>query len=282
MRISKQTSLPLQPIPRVFHQIWMQGKTVIPSKYTDAQLTWARVNPDIPVQIWDEVDLQTLVSGTHWEAAIPLCDTLIQRADVYRCAVLEVYGGIYLDMDMHAIKPMEPLLQELDQDAADIALGNTSFFGTPLDHYLAVNNAWISSRKGSSVWKQLVFPEVLRRLHTKTLFDFLSPVYLVLRTAGPGLWTHLTRAHKSFKVLPRELFYSLRVVKGNTALTEADVDKLKHYSYAYHAQHSAWLSSWESLILAMFIGKRWIISLSVIGALLLLWLAVRIKIKARK
>ena len=260
----------------------MQGKTVVPSKYTDARSTWPRVNPKIPVLVWDEVDLQTLVSGTHWEAVIQLCDTLIQRADVYRCAVLEAHGGIYIDMDMHAIKPLEPLLQELDQSSEDVALGSTSFAGTPLDHYLAVNNAWISSRKGSPVWKASVFPELLQRLHTKTLFDFLSPVYLVLRTAGPGAWTHLTRTYKDFKVLPRDLFYSLRVVKGHTALTENDVEKLKHYSYAYHAQHSAWLSSWESLILAMFIGKRWIITLSFAVVLLLFWLALRIKVQARK
>jgi hypothetical protein len=256
----------------------MQGKTIVPSKYSAARSTWPRINPKFSIVLWDEVDLQNLVIGTHWEAVIQLCDTLIQRADVYRCAVLETYGGVYIDMDMHAIKPLEPLLQELDLCTEDVAVGMTSFKGSPLDYYLAINNAWISSRKGSSVWKTLVFPELLQRLHYKTVVDFLSPVYQVLRTAGPGAWTHLTRAHpSSFKTLPRDLFYSLRVVKGNTALSQSDFESLKHYSYAYHAQHSAWLTSWEYLILAMFIGRRWIISCAILALLILLFIAIKVK-----
>lgn len=242
----------------------MQGKSIVPSKYDAARSTWAPLHPSYEIRVWDEVDLQDLVGGTKWQLAISLCEKLIQRADVYRCAVLEAHGGVYIDMDMHAIKPLEPLLNELDTCTEDIAIGLTSFSGTPLDFVLACNNAWISSRAGSKVWNDVVYPEMLKRLHIKSLMDFVSPVWHVLRTAGPGVWTHLAKNSKVIRMLPKEYFYSLKVIKGNRQLTEEERSSLRPLSYGYHTQESAWLQSWESVVLAMFIGNRWKITVSLI------------------
>jgi mannosyltransferase OCH1-like enzyme len=175
----------------------MQGKTVVPSKYDAARSTWQPLHPNYEIKVWDEVDLQELVHGTKWQLAIDLCEKLIQRADVYRCAVLEAHGGVYIDMDMHAVKSLDALLLELDSSPEDIAVGLTSFSRTPLDFVLACNNAWISSRAHSTAWELVVFPELLKRLHIKSLLDSISPVWHVLRTAGPGAWTHLAKTSKS-------------------------------------------------------------------------------------
>jgi hypothetical protein len=43
----------------------------------------------------------------------------------------------------------------------------------------------------------------------------------------------------------------------NIKLKDSEIEDLKHLSYCYHAQESAWLQSWEALVLAMFIGHRW-------------------------
>ena len=260
-----------QCIPRIIHQIWMQGKTIVPEKYTEARESWPLYNPELTIRVWDEVDLEALVKDTHWVNVINLCDKMIQRADVYRCAVLEFHGGIYVDMDMHSVKPIEPLLQELDLLDQDLALGYTSFKNTPFHSALACNNAWISSKANSDVWKRIVYPELLKRMHTRTCLDYLSPLWFTLRSAGPAAWTFLALTHYThIHCLPMEFFYSLKVIKGHSSLTEKHASILKPLSYCYHMQSSEWFKSWESLIIYSFIGNNWKFTLAFILLLLML------------
>ena len=251
----------MSPIPRCIHQLWMQGKLAIPSKYKEAQLSWSALHPSYTIKVWDEQELEDLCKGTYWVELISLCTSLIQRADVYRCAVLEAKGGIYVDMDMHALRSIEPLLLELDQLPTDIAVGETSFKHTPFQYLLGVNNAFISARPQSLFWSSKFFPHVLRALHSYTLLDMISPLVHVLKTAGPGAWTAVSSS-SWVHVLPQEYFYSLKKVKQST-VSKSDVDLLS-LSYAYHAQDSSWLQSWESFLIQLFIGNNWKISLAII------------------
>jgi hypothetical protein len=148
-----------------------------------------------------------------------------------------------------------PLLLELDADPSEIAVGKTSFYKTPLHSLLALNNAWISAKPKSKFWKSVYFPLILHNLHQFTLLDLMSPLYHVLKTAGPGAWTQLGK-HAQVKVLPQEFFYSLKKVKQST-LTQKDKESLKSLSYAYHRQDSSWMQSWETLLLSLFLGNAW-------------------------
>jgi len=147
------------------------------------------------------------------------------------------------------------LLKDLDALTTDIAVGETSFRKSPLHSLLGVNNAFISAKKNSLFWKKTFYPLVLKALHSYTLLDMLSPLYHVLKTAGPGAWTTAASNSSQIHVLPQEYFYSLKKVK-KTSVTKSDVDLL-NLSYAYHAQDSSWLKSWESIIIQLFIGNNW-------------------------
>jgi hypothetical protein len=242
-------------IPRCIHQIWMQGKDSIPTRLQEARETWKHIHPSYTVKVWDEAQLEHLVKDTYWTVLISKCTTLIQRADIYRCAVLESEGGVYVDMDMYAIKSIEPLLKELETEPHDLALGKTSFFGSPLHSLLAVNNAWISAKPKSTFWKTVYFPHVLSNLHQFTLLDMISPLYHVVKTAGPGAWTHLSKDSR-VKLLPKEFFYSLKKVK-QSILTVEDKERLRPLSFAYHRQDSSWMKSWETLLISLFLGNAW-------------------------
>jgi mannosyltransferase OCH1-like enzyme len=246
----------------------MQGQHV-PRRYQSARQTWPRINPEYSVKVWDEVDLAFLVKHTEWESIIERCETLIQRADVYRCAILEKYGGIYADMDMHAIKSLEPLRKECEESKQDIFIGYTSFQNTPLHWIMANNNALILAKPSSPVWPK-IRQELLKRLHTKTLSDFFSPLFTVIKTTGPGLWTHLANTCPEIKSLPKEYFYSLSVIKGTDTLSLSDIDILKPFSYCYHTQAASWIESWESIVLSCFIGNRWKITVTLLVLLLVL------------
>jgi len=263
------------PIPPVLHQIWMQGKDAVPAKYAAARATWAAVHPTWEIRVWDEADLTALVRGTPWESAVLLCRRLIQRADVLRCAVLERFGGVYADMDMYALKPLDPLLQ----DDSHVQVGETTFQGVPLVHrVMRLNNGIILCPAGLPFWRTQFLPALMLRLHTNTLLDDLSPAWNTIRTTGPGLWSSLA-ASSSLIQHPTHFFYALGIGKQQTA-TELTPEQRKRMegSYVYHMQDSAWLDSWESFLVKSLIHKNWIITVSVLGSVILLSILVRLRV----
>lgn len=255
-------------IPPLIHQIWMQGKDVVPAKYADARKTWKTLHPNWKIVTWDEVDLRALAKGTRWERALDMCERLIQRADVLRCCVLEQFGGVYVDMDMYALKPLDELMK---QHADKIQVGETSFKGVPWIHaVMRLNNGIVFAPPKHPFWQNKFLPELLLRLQTNTALDELAPAWNTIRTTGPGLWSHFD-GNPDIWVHPQEHFYSLKKIKGHTgSLTLDDLSVLKD-SWVYHMQDSAWLVSWERHVLKAFIGNNWMISVPILVCVLLVF-----------
>lgn len=262
------------PVPKVLHQIWMQGKDAVPSKYAAARATWTQVHPDWEIRVWDEADLIALIRGTPWETPLRLCRRLIQRADVLRCAVLERFGGVYADMDMYALKSLDPLLHD-DR----IQVGQTTFQGVPfVHHFMRVNNGIILCPPSSPFWKQTFLPALLLRLQTHALLDDVSTAWNTIRTTGPGLWSSFSN-NPHIRLHPTHFFYALGIGKQQTssALTDDQRETMKD-SFVYHMQDSAWLDSWEFFLVKSLIHKNWIVSLSVVVFIVVVIILVRLPI----
>lgn len=263
------------PVPAVLHQIWMQGKDAVPSKYAAARATWKQMHPGWEIRVWDEADLTALIQGTPWEKAVRLCRRLIQRADVMRCAVLERYGGVYADMDMYALKPLDALLH----NDSHVQVGETTFQGVPLVHrVMRLNNGIILCPPNLSFWQNEFLPALMLRLHTHTLLDDISPAWNTIRTTGPGLWSSFS-ASPSLFAHPTNYFYALGIGKQQTSkeLTDAQRRRMAT-SYVYHMQDSAWLDSWELFLVKSLIHKNWIITVSVLGSVVVLIILLRLRI----
>lgn len=239
-------------IPRVVHQIWMQGADKIPAKYDAARESWK--SSALDVRVWDEVALQDLASGTRWEAVIRMCTRMIQRADVYRCLVLETFGGLYADMDMTLLQDLEQLFQVAEQQNY-LILGNTTLVNTPvLKHFLGVNNAFLLCAAKHPVL-DAVWREFSKRLHQTTLLDVLSPALNTVRTTGPAVWSAVVERQPLVYRLPVDALYTQRVGKRVSDLTQEDISEIKRYgAFAYHAQDTAWLHSWEKNVFNKFIN----------------------------
>lgn len=103
-------------IPRVIHQIWYQGADEIPDRYRAFAAGWQNAHPDWEYRLWDRSACRDLLAGRYpdfipvWEK-YPL---LIQRIDSIRYFILNTHGGIYLDMDMECLKPLDPLFEDCD------------------------------------------------------------------------------------------------------------------------------------------------------------------------
>lgn len=237
----------------------MQGKEAVPKKYNEARETWKRNNPDWEIKVWDEIELRELAKGTRWEIALDYTHRLIQRADILRCVVLEKFGGVYVDMDMHSLKSLNVFIHD-----HRIQAGETSFKGVPLiKKAMRINNGILFAPPNHSFWQKKFLPQLLLHLQTHTLLDDIAPAWNTIRTTGPGLWSHFD-GDPDLLIHPQEYFYSLKKLKGHEGkLSEQDIQNL-HQSYVYHMQDSLWLVSWEKYLLEIFIGNNWMITVPLI------------------
>lgn len=100
-------------IPKIIHQIWIQGKENIPEhlqkEYKDCKL----INNDFIHKFWGDEEIKHLLRY-HFDKEIydiyNETQIMAQKSDIARYAILYVYGGIYLDMDMKCRKNLDDLL----------------------------------------------------------------------------------------------------------------------------------------------------------------------------
>ena len=95
-------------IPKVIHYIWL-GRGEFPPIVDKCVESWKKFCPDYEIKLWTEDNLD-----------INLCPYVRQAydakkfafaSDVFRYYILEKEGGIYLDVDVELLKPIDELLK---------------------------------------------------------------------------------------------------------------------------------------------------------------------------
>lgn len=96
-------------IPRVLHQIWVGGP--IPARLQMLIDTWRPLHPDWEYRLWTEDDLAGWLTNRDLfdNAARYTASTGQFRADVARYEILHAHGGVYVDVDFEARRPLDPL-----------------------------------------------------------------------------------------------------------------------------------------------------------------------------
>jgi Glycosyltransferase sugar-binding region containing DXD motif len=95
-----------QSIPRVIHCIWL-GSKAIPEFFQPCVESWVRYHPDWKLELWRDDTLPPLSCQTEFERAT----NFKVRYDIVRHEVLRQLGGVIIDMDIEAIRPIDPLLK---------------------------------------------------------------------------------------------------------------------------------------------------------------------------
>jgi mannosyltransferase OCH1-like enzyme len=96
-------------IPKIIHYVWIGGKP-LPDIAKKCIASWKRYCPDWQIIQWDEtnLDLQSCdyvkeaVAAKKWAFA----------SDVLRLEKLYEYGGVYLDVDVELLRPLDEFLKE--------------------------------------------------------------------------------------------------------------------------------------------------------------------------
>ncbi|MEX2620150.1 MAG: glycosyltransferase, partial [Egibacteraceae bacterium] len=97
-------------IPKIVHRIWVEGSGLLPHEYAEAGEEWREMHPDWELMQWT-VPPFPLQNQDAWDYAPPE-DALRWRADVLRLELLLEYGGVYVDMDVIPLRPLDVLMDD--------------------------------------------------------------------------------------------------------------------------------------------------------------------------
>jgi|GEM_PF-1080245 len=166
-------------IPRIFHSIWV-GSKPFPEEFKKYQATWVELNPGWELMFWTEENLPAdLIRKEIFETLrVPA-----ERADMLRLEVLFRHGGIYVDADMECLKPLEPIIGDLDFFTADLKPGR-------------INNAFIGSTPGHKILEQAI-----RELTPVKFYGYDKAA------AGPSFLDKIVKQHPGTKIFEPWVVY---------------------------------------------------------------------------
>jgi hypothetical protein len=232
-------------LPPLIHLTW-RNKTDLPAYGVANAEHWRRLNPRHRVVLYDDVEVEAFVK-LHVAEMVPFWEQLkpIQRADVFRYAVMWKDGGVYADLDVEPLRPVDEWMATGTRDtlhwrSANVILGWEavtesedweSRFASP-----AQLCTWtVASAPGHALWRS-VLDDIVQFYKSGGHKEAAG----VIRSTGGGMFS---AAFKSF--LKRELGavvgqapLTLRALK-RSHLHAGDVLVLKPEAFAIYNSEDA-------------------------------------------
>lgn len=232
--VSESVPEDFQPvIPQILHQTWKD--TNIPKDLEAYQRTWQKHHPDWMYCLWNDAEIREFIR-LHYAWFLPIYDQYpehIMRVDAVRYFILNHYGGVYIDLDIECLQPVDTLLT-----------GQQLVFGLEPRRHLEmpvssesgltqiVCNAFMASVAGHPFWEHLF----------KQLISFHKAPG-PLDATGPFM---LTRAYESYlqqetiTLVSSDLIYPVDSEKPWSELDPAAQARITDRAYAIHH----WMGSW--------------------------------------
>ncbi|HEY0190753.1 MAG TPA: glycosyltransferase [Kofleriaceae bacterium] len=221
-------------IPRILHQIWYQGEAALPERYRPFLDGWRRNHPGWEHRLWDEAACRALLAERYpaflptWEA-YPL---FIQRIDSIRYFLLDSFGGVYLDMDMECLKPIDPLI-----DGCELLLSRTVQYNIAALGGVPGHRLWQRARAGLAETASRARPGGLARW-------FGGDAKVAAETCGPLFFARMVKdtaadTDPRTRVCPGETFepHAPTLVDGRLSFGNGDLSR----SYAVHHEALGWM-----------------------------------------
>ncbi|CCJ30802.1 unnamed protein product [Pneumocystis jirovecii] len=97
-------------IPRIIHQTWKNE--TIPEKWSDAYDHCKKLHPNYEHILWTDEKARNFIAQEYpwFLQQYDKYPYTIQRVDSLRYFILVRYGGIYIDLDIECLQPLDPLL----------------------------------------------------------------------------------------------------------------------------------------------------------------------------
>jgi mannosyltransferase OCH1-like enzyme len=167
-------------IPKIIHQTWIDHNP--PVALNILQQTWLEHHPDWDYHFWTDQDILEFLAE-HYSWFLPIYKGYqhsICRVDAFRYFLMHHFGGVYIDLDFEAFRPIDELVigQELMLSL------EPSTHAESTNAPLLISPAWIASIALHPFW--LHVQQCLQTPH-----NYTNP----LDITGPFF---LTRAYQSY------------------------------------------------------------------------------------
>lgn len=228
-------SSPNNRIPKIIHLL--SKDKVIPEHYLACFSRITALHPGWEINIYDDDDVNNMVQEQfpgYWELfrSFP---AQIQRLDLFRIMIVYLYGGFYLDMDVHCFKPLDPLLNNTLVLAEEKTLADLELKEIHHKHALRIGNYMFGGIQEH--------PFLLGFMQTafKNCNQPISTENDILETTGPGLLTNFYHDHKqTCKDITLLTNKTARCLKGCSTLPSC------HFGdYAAHLHFGSW--RWQNI-----------------------------------
>jgi len=146
-------------IPQILHQTWKTD--AMPLKYAEVIASWRRLHPHWRFQFWDDSQSRNFFSR-HFPDYAAEFDGMsgIKRADVTRIVALHVYGGVYADIDVQAVRSFDDLLEAAAEVNIGVLLGEENAVHSVLLERKSsarfVSNAVMASAPDHPFWLEVL------------------------------------------------------------------------------------------------------------------------------
>jgi len=178
----------IEIVPKIIHQIWIGSS--VPKKYNTWRQSWMKYNPDFKYILWDEKAILKL--GLVNERKFLQAKNPGVKSDIARYEILFKFGGIYVDTDFEALKPIDPKL-----------LSKSFIAGQVFSYSPSVANGLMIS-----IPKFILFKKLIENLQEYR--ENMSPME-ILNYSGPQYMTKVIFNNKEdlndIVICPSQYFY---------------------------------------------------------------------------
>lgn len=227
-------------IPKIIHQTWETDS--LPEDLKQFSNSWKQHHPDWDYNLWTDDDNRTFIKKKY-PGFLRYYDSLpfaIQRADIARYFILHSLGGVYVDLDIKCLQPIQSLLS-----GEDCVLALEPPEHCKIHHTKKIiGNAFIAAQSGHSFIQSLVLDQIIHQpQNIKNKHDF------VLKKTGPLM---VTRVYDKFsgrskiKLVPYKYIYPLSYTEADLYLNKKRdyPEKLKD-AYTIHYFFGTWWKNGE-------------------------------------
>ena len=96
-------------IPKVIHHTWI-GNDPLPEAAQEMRETWQRHHPDWEMRLWTKNNLPPMQNQALYHSR----KNTGHRADILRYELMYQFGGVYADMDMECLRPLDDLIKNCE------------------------------------------------------------------------------------------------------------------------------------------------------------------------
>jgi len=240
-------------IPRKVMQTWKTGN--VPDHWKTSPESFQKLMPDWDYTLMTDSDNRQFVAD-HFPDFLETYDRFeypIQRADAIRYCWLYVHGGIYCDLDLEVLRPLDDLFTS-NAEVYLVASGNLGSF---------ITNSFMASKPGAQLWLDVI--DEMKKPASKW---WIGKHWKVMNTTGPLMLDRVAkRSPTGYAALPATSLMPCSVCDSICIPLDAHLRPLPGQSWCGWDSkiYNLLLCQWRSilqfiiilgiLILSYFIGR---------------------------